>query len=78
MHSSRMRTARSLTVSRSIGGGGVSVQPPGCRPPWMQTPHADPLGRPSLGRPPLDAEPPGHVNSDACWEATPPWTDKNL
>ena len=45
-----MRTARSLTVSRSIcWGGGGSVQPPldveppdadppGCRHPWMQTP----------------------------------------
>ena len=53
MHSSRIRTARSLTVSRSIRLGGVSTQPPpGCRhpldadpSPWMQTPppHADPL-----------------------------------
>ena len=45
IHSSRMRTARSLTVSRSIQSEGVSAQapppmqtPPGCRPP-----AADPL-----------------------------------
>ena len=39
MHSNRMRTARSLTVSRSIRlVGGESAQPP-----WMQTPlDADP------------------------------------
>ena len=30
---------------------------------------------------PLDADPPGHVTFDACWEANrppPPWTDKNI
>ena len=39
MHSSMMRTARSLTVSRSIRGGGGSAQPPHWMqtPPWMQT-----------------------------------------
>ena len=25
-----------------------------------------------VGRPPLDADPPGHVTCDACWEANPP------
>ena len=40
MHSSRMRTAHSLTVARSIWWGGLS------NPPWMQTPslNADPPG----------------------------------
>ena len=39
MHSSVMRTARSLTVSRSIRGGGGSAQPLplDADPPWMQT-----------------------------------------
>ena len=67
MYSSRMRTARSLTVSCSIpsilGGGlpnphGCIFPPSGCRPlpqmqtPWIQTPS--PGCRPH----PLDADPP--------------------
>ena len=40
MHSSRMCTARPLTVSHSIWWGGVCPNPPGCRPlSWMQTPQ---------------------------------------
>ena len=47
-HSSKLRIARLLTVSRSIGvgGGGLgSIQPlprcipPACRPLWIQTPQ---------------------------------------
>ena len=48
MHSSRMRSARLLTVSRSsqVGGEvGASAQPPGCRPPH---PEADPPGQSPL------------------------------
>ena len=71
MHSSRMRTAHSLTVSRSILGGGVCIQgglgrhPPGCRPPpWMYTSwmritlllDAEPPPRMQTS-PPLDADP---------------------
>ena len=42
MHSSRMRTARVLTVSRSIQGGlpnpaPPKAEPPGCRPPPPDT-----------------------------------------
>ena len=49
-----MRAARSLTVSRSIGG----LPAPGCRSPLqMQTPS------------PWMQIPPGHETSDACWEA---------
>ena len=55
---------------------------------WMQThcrqtlrgrpPEADLPGcRPPRCRPP-GCRPPGHVTCDACSEATPPWTDKNL
>ena len=57
MHSSGMCTACLLTVYLSISGG-RSAHPPGGRPPWMQTP--------------LDADPPGHVTCDACWEANHP------
>ena len=39
IHSSRMRTARSLTVSRSIRSGAVCQHPPGCRLP--PSPDAD-------------------------------------
>ena len=56
MHSSRMRTARLLTVSRSSQGGGevgASAQSH-----WMQTPPG--------------ADSPGHVTCHACWEANPP------
>ena len=45
MHSSRIRTARLLTISRSIQWGGGRGLPslPGCRTPLMQTPFdADP------------------------------------
>ena len=68
MHTSRMRTVRSLTVSRSIGGGlpnrspqmqtpgwmhSPDADPPGCRPPQMQTLlDADPQCRPLRYRPP--------------------------
>ena len=63
MHSSRMRTAHSLTVFHSIHGGGVGCLPntPGGSPLWMQTP--------------LEANPPGHLTWDACWEANPLWTE---
>ena len=51
MHSSRVRTARLLTISRSIPRGGLpnppwmQTPPPGCiaptgRPPWMHTPQS--------------------------------------
>ena len=64
MHSSRMHTAPLLTIFRSAQGG----LPPGCRPPGCRPPDADiPLGC----RSPLDADPPGHVTCDACWEAAP-------
>ena len=33
MHSSRMRTARSLAISRSIGGGAHTPPPCDARPP---------------------------------------------
>ena len=75
MHSSRMRTAHLLTVSRSIpcvsGGGGEGLpNSPGCRPPWRQSPWMQtPLEAYPL---PLDADPPGHVTCDVCWEANPP------
>ena len=37
----------------------LDADPPlDAEPPWMQTP--------------LEAEPPGHVTCDACWEANPP------
>ena len=49
MHSSRMWTACSLTVSCSIqtGGGGV-CQPPGCRPPRCRPPGCNPRMRTPL------------------------------
>ena len=79
MHSSRMRTARSLTISHSIPGvicpTPLDADPPGCRPflhadpPWMLTPAGY---RPSLDADTsLDADPPFHVTCDACWEANP-------
>ena len=68
MLSSRMRTARLLTVSRSIpyvSGGGGLPNSPGCTPPldadtpWMQIPlDADP--------PALDADPPGGRHLSGC------------
>ena len=61
MHSSRMHTARLLTVLHPVVLGG-SAPPPTCRPL-------------------LDADPPGHVTCDACWEAIPPMnrmTDRHV
>ena len=64
MHSSRMRTARLLAVSRSIRWGGLpnlldadhpGMQTPRCRPPSMQTPRMQtPLNadHPSMQTPP--------------------------
>ena len=62
-HSCSMRTARLLTISRSIpcilGRGDLPNKPPRYR----------------LSRP-LGCRPPGHVTCDACWEANPPpWTE---
>ena len=73
MHSSRMRTARLLTVFCSSRGGESAQSPLDADPlyPWMQTPlDADP----TLGFRPLSwmQTPLGHVTCDACWEATPP------
>ena len=71
-HSSRMCTARLLTVSRRIPciSGVVCTIPRVARPRrvcqiphlWMQTPPGY--------RSPL-AAPPSHVTCDACWEAKP-------
>ena len=70
MHSSRMRTAHSLTIFYSIpcilgeslpNPLDADPLPPGYRPPWMQTPS--PGCRPSWMQTPL---------SNACWEANPP------
>ena len=36
----------------------VDADAPECRPPWMQIP-------------PLNADLPGHVSCDACWESNP-------
>ena len=76
MHSSRMRTARSLTVSHSIQWG---VLP---NPPWMQIPldvdplHAEPPGCRSPGcRPQLDADlPPVNRMAHGCKNITLPQT----
>ena len=65
MHSSRMRTARSLTVSHSICQGGMHAMhapchtcPPPCTPPAMHIPcHAHP---PSRLMPPATHSPPPH------------------
>ena len=46
MHSSRMRTAHSLTVSCSIRWGGGSAQPPWMQTPWSQTPLPRPTPTP--------------------------------
>ena len=69
MHSSRIRTARLLTVSRSIpwGEGGLP-NPPDADPLLDADPppllDADP-------HPFLDADPPGHVTCNTCWEVNP-------
>ena len=75
MHSNRMHSARLLTTSRNIlcilggGEGSTEVPPPVGRPGGMS---AHPPGcRPPLDSDPLEAEPPGLVTWDACWEATP-------
>ena len=77
MHSSRMHTARLLTVSLSITciSGGGSAQPH-----WMRIPHLEaevPLVadlHPPLEAEPLAADPTGGRSStcDVCWEANPP------
>ena len=69
MHSSRMHTTCSLTVSHSIRlGGGMSAQPLGCRsdpadadPHWKQSP---PPPRCRTPTPPLDADPPLPLDAD--------------
>ena len=48
--------------------------PPGGRPTCMQT--SSQMQTPPLeAGPSMDAEPPGHVTYDACWETNLPWTD---
>ena len=83
MHSSRMRTAHLLTVSRNIplGGRGVCLQgglPPGrvCihggLHPGEGWAHSSSRSAYRAGRPrPPGCRPPGHVNCDACWQANP-------
>ena len=78
MHSSRMRTARLLTVSCSIKGEGVLHPGRGSasgglgsvlREMWIQgacTWRGLHPGR--LGRVPIDANPLGHVTCHKCWE----------
>ena len=71
MHSSRMRTTCLLTVSHSAQGGlhpKGSAQPPGCRPPQMQTPW--------MQTPPGCTPPPLRVNrmTDRCRNITLPQT----
>ena len=74
MHSSRMCTARSLVISRSISyisGGPLDADPPspGCKFPWMQTPIPSACWETN---PPLPS---------ARWEAKPlppPWTDRQV
>ena len=75
MHSSRMRTARSLTVFHSIGGG-RSAQPPECRTPLNADPFqdADFLDADPQMQTPLDADPPWMqtpLDADPPWMQTP-------
>ena len=71
MHSSRMRTGRSLTICRSLLGGGVSLVPGGSSwsrgSPWSQVGPPGPGGVSLVwgGLPGLGGIP-------ACTEADPP------
>ena len=65
MHSSWMRIARLLTISRE-GGGSASRQTSGGQTPQRADP---PLS-------PRRAGPHGHVTSDACWEEADPLVDR--
>ena len=67
MHSSRMRTARSLPY------GGLSGRPPRQRPPWTETP----LERDPQTETPMDRDPPGKrpPDRDPSQTETPPWTE---
>ena len=57
MHSSGIRTARSLTISRSIQWAGGLPNYPRCRLSWMQTPLPE-AGRPlSWRQTPPEADP---------------------
>ena len=62
MHSTGMRSARLLTVSRSIPWGGGLPNPLDAEPPWMQTPlEADhPFNADTIPQEtdPLEADPP--------------------
>ena len=71
MHSSRMRTARTLTGWRTP----LRMEnPPGWRTPRMENP---PDGEPPWdGEPPLDGEPPPD-GEPPRWR-TPLWTDRHL
>ena len=67
MHSSRMRSAHSSTIT-----GGADRDPPGQRPPWTETP----LDRESQTETPLDRDPPDRDPLDR--EPPPPWTETSL
>ena len=86
MHSSRMRTARLLTVSRSIpyvSGEGVCPTLLDAHPhwmqtqPWMQTPYPWMQIDLDADPPPLDADPPGGRHLSGCrpprCRPTSPW-----
>ena len=94
MHSSGMRTARLLTISRSIrrrGGGGVCLWAQGGVCLWSQGVSATPPGQTS---PLADTPCPVHAGiytplpsacwdthplPNACWDTRPPpWTDRHL
>ena len=73
MHSSRMRTARSLTISPylvvSVGGGMLAMHTPlPCMPPAMHAPHAPP---PAMHAP-LPRMPPTTTTH------APLWTDRQV
>ena len=75
MHSSRMRTTRSLSLSRSICRGT-------CMPPLPHTtPHHHACPRhacPPPHMPPLPCMPPHHAHPLHATHAPPPWTDRQL